>query len=267
MKSQADMNGRPYFKCFELFLRTAKELPDDMRLKYYDALMDYWIYWIEPSDPIIKSLLTSAIYSIDKSDEIKLRQSQGWKNHKWNQYTKWDEKRNGSWEAQKKAVEVYGSMWNSMEDNGRKKYRNIEIKEIKKDKEKEYSDSFEKFWKEFPHARKWKKNDSYEFFVKQDSSEVMKQVWILKWKLKAWLEEWRFIPACERWIRDFTPLNDDVVKQDLVKICEWHMNEWWDVKARSQELKQTFWEQRINEIVKAIQQKNSPKNLFLKQNS
>ena len=37
------------------------------------------------------------------------------------------------------------------------------------------------------------------------------------------------------------------------------------MKQRSQELKETFWEQQINEIVKAIQQKDSPKNLFLNQ--
>ena len=37
------------------------------------------------------------------------------------------------------------------------------------------------------------------------------------------------------------------------------------MKERSQELKQTFGEQQINEIVKAVQQKDSPKNLFLKQ--
>jgi hypothetical protein len=94
---------------------------------------------------------------------------------------------------------------------------------------------------------------------------VMKQVSILKWKLRAWLEESKRIPACERRIRDFTPLNEDVIKQDLIKICKRHLNAWWDMKERSMELKQTFWEQQINEIVKMIQQKDSPKNLFLKQ--
>jgi hypothetical protein len=37
------------------------------------------------------------------------------------------------------------------------------------------------------------------------------------------------------------------------------------MKQRSHELKETFGEQQINEIVKVIQQKDSPKNLFLKQ--
>lgn len=141
----------------------------------------------------------------------------------------------------------------------------IEEKEISKDISKKKSDTFETFWKEYPHARKWKKQESEKFFVKQNSDEVMKQVRILKRKLRAWLEESKRIPACERRIRDFTPLNEDVIKQDLIKICKRHLNAWWDMKERSMELKHTFWEQQINEIVKMIQQKDSPKNLFIKQ--
>ena len=68
----------------------------------------------------------------------------------------------------------------------------------------------------------------------------MQQVSILKWKLKAGLVEAQFIPACERWIRDFTPLSDDVVKQDLLKICKWHLTCGGDIKQRASELKQTF---------------------------
>lgn len=124
---------------------------------------------------------------------------------------------------------------------------------------------FETFRTEYPHARKWKKAESKKYYDKLNSEEVMKQVHILKWKIRAWLQDWQYIPACERWIRDFTPLNEDVIKQDLVKICKWHLNAWWDMKQRSHELKETFWEQQINEIVKAIQQKDNPKNLFLKQ--
>lgn len=122
--------------------------------------------------------------------------------------------------------------------------------------------SFQKFWEEYPHARKWKKAESKKYYDKLDSDEVMKQVHILKRKIKAWLQDWQYIPACERWIRDFTPLNEDVIKQDLVKICKRHLNAWWDMKQRSMELKETFWEQQINEIVKAIQKKDSPKILF-----
>lgn len=125
--------------------------------------------------------------------------------------------------------------------------------------------SFQKFWEDYPHARKGKKKESEKYFKQNDGEEVRKQVQILKRKIRAWLEESKRIPACERWIRDFTPLNEDVIKQDLVKICKRHLNAWWDMKQRSHELKETFWEEEINKIVKSIQQKDSPKNLFIKQ--
>jgi len=124
---------------------------------------------------------------------------------------------------------------------------------------------FETFRAEYPHARKWKKSESKKYYDRLNSEEVMKQVHILKWKIRAWLQDWQYIPACERWIRDFTPLNEDVVKQDLVRICKWHLDAWWEMKERSHELKETFGEEEINKIVKAIQQKDSPKNLFIKQ--
>ena len=120
--------------------------------------------------------------------------------------------------------------------------------------------SFQDFRKDYPHARKWKKADSEKYFNQNDNEDVKKQVSILKWKIKAWLQDPQFIPACERRIRDFTPISEDVLRQDLMKICRWHLNEWWDIKQRAVELKETFWEQKINEIVKAIQQNG--KSLF-----
>lgn len=256
---------KDYFICRELFYKTAKTLPTEIKAKYYDALMEYGLYGTLPEDGIILSLLQWAIYSIQKSKEIRQQKSEWWQKHKWNQYTKGDTK----WEAQKNTVEDTGT---HMEDNGTEwKKEDIEDiedkeeKEISKDISKKKNDMFETFWKEYPHARKGKKNESKIHFLKQDSDEVMKQVQILKRKLKAWLVESKYIPACERWIRDFTPINEDVIKQDLSKICRWHLNCGWDIKQRATELKQTFGEQQINEIVKAIQQKDSPKNLFLNQ--
>lgn len=120
---------------------------------------------------------------------------------------------------------------------------------------------FQNFWEEYPHARKGKKKDSEKYFKQNNPLEVKKQVQILKWQIKAWLQDSERVPACERWIRDFTPLNDDVIKQKLVKICKRHLNAWWDMKQRSLELKETFGEQQINEIVKAIQQKWFTPNL------
>lgn len=118
--------------------------------------------------------------------------------------------------------------------------------------------TFDTFWKDYPHARKWKKKDSEQYFSKQNPLDVKKQVAILKRKIKAWLQDGQYVPACERWIRDFTELNEDIVKQDLVRICRRHINTGGDAKQRSQELKETFGEETINAIVKEIQKKPAP---------
>ena len=123
--------------------------------------------------------------------------------------------------------------------------------------------NFDTFWKEFPHARKGKKKESEQYFNKQDAELVKKQVGILNFKINAWLQDAQFIPACERRIRDFTPISDIVLKQELLKIARWHLNAWGDIKARAKQLKETFGEDAINEAVKTIQQKDSPKNLFI----
>lgn len=123
--------------------------------------------------------------------------------------------------------------------------------------------NFDTFWKEFPHARKGKKKESEQYFNKQDAELVKKQVGILNFKINAWLQDAQFIPACERRIRDFTPISDVVLKQELLKIARWHLNAWGDIKARAKQLKETFGEDAINEAVKTIQQKDSPKNLFI----
>lgn len=247
MESQADMNGRKdYFICYELFHKIWKDLPTELQAKYYVALMEFGLYWIEPDDPIVKSLLQWPIYSIQKSNDVLGKKSKAWKSHKWNQYTKGDTK----WKAQKNIVEQNGT---PLEHSGTEwKKEDIEdIEDIKENKESK----FELFWKEFPHARKWKKGDSLKYFKQQDADSVMKQVYILKRKIRAWLQDPKYIPACERWIRDFTEISEDVINQDLYRIAKWHLNSGWDIKQRATELKQTFGEEKINEIVKAIQQK------------
>ena len=112
--------------------------------------------------------------------------------------------------------------------------------------------TFEQFWKDYPHARKWKKWESEKYFRELDPNEVKKQVSILKRKIIAWLEKPQYIPACERWIRDFTPLNDAVIKQDLVEICKWHLSAPWDKKERITELRQVFGEENVKNAIKQL---------------
>ena len=60
---------RDRFLFFENFKRIASSLPDDLRLKFYDALTDYVFDDVEPEDPIIKSLIIAISPSLDKEDK------------------------------------------------------------------------------------------------------------------------------------------------------------------------------------------------------
>ena len=57
---------RDGFFYFENYRNIAKNLPDDLRLKFYDALNDYMFEGKEPEDNIIMALITALKPSLDK---------------------------------------------------------------------------------------------------------------------------------------------------------------------------------------------------------
>lgn len=57
---------REGFYFFENFKTTADTLPDDLRLKFYDALSNYAIYGIESDDVVIRALITAFKPTLDK---------------------------------------------------------------------------------------------------------------------------------------------------------------------------------------------------------
>ena len=57
---------RDGFFYFENYRNIAKNLPDDLRLKFYDALNDYMFEGKEPEDYIIMALITALKPSLDK---------------------------------------------------------------------------------------------------------------------------------------------------------------------------------------------------------
>lgn len=74
---------KKYFKCFRLMYETWKKIKDtELQAKYFMALCEYGLDGKTPDDPLIDALLTSAMHSIDKTDEISEQKS---KYMKWNQ--------------------------------------------------------------------------------------------------------------------------------------------------------------------------------------
>ena len=59
---------REKFMFFANFKETADKLPDDLRLKFYDAITDYVFNGVESDDPIISALVTAIKFSLDKVD-------------------------------------------------------------------------------------------------------------------------------------------------------------------------------------------------------
>lgn len=60
---------REKFMFFWNFMETANKLPDEMRLKYYDSIMDYVFKGIEPTDPVMAALINSIKPSLDKEEK------------------------------------------------------------------------------------------------------------------------------------------------------------------------------------------------------
>ena len=61
------MNER--FLFFRNFKSIADKLPDDMRLKFYDALLAYVFDGVEPEDMVVAALITAIKPSLDKEDK------------------------------------------------------------------------------------------------------------------------------------------------------------------------------------------------------
>lgn len=119
-------------------------------------------------------------------------------------------------------------------------------------KDKEINKEFETFWKIFPHARKWKKQLAKQFYeTVNDPIGVFKEVKHLKLKIQSWIQSWDYIPACERWIRDFTPISDEVKVKDLERIIRRHLTTEW-AKERYSDLVEVYGEERVKAMAKKI---------------
>lgn len=140
--AQADMNEqKKYFKCFELFYKTWKNLPTEIKAKYYDALMEYGLYWTEPTDPVILSLMQWAMYSIDKFEAHRKKTS---KSMEWNSNAV--DKR----EKHTKQIKTDTNRWEQMLSDG-----SIEDKEEKENIKRKYLECVYLTDREYNQAVEW----------------------------------------------------------------------------------------------------------------
>ena len=122
------------------------------------------------------------------------------------------------------------------------------------------------FWKIYPHARKWKKAESLKHFKESNIDDVMNEVKFLNWKIKFWLQDWWYMPACERWIRDFTITAETIKQQDIKNIVGklMQMDKWEERSSYVKWLNDDFWKDVIDKFVREWNQNKNWITLNLK---
>ena len=174
---------------FENFKKTADKLPDDLRLKFYDALTDYVFFGVEPEDPILGALVTAIKPSLDREDarggsrsgsgRPKSNENQTEiKNNQKNQNGNFDyfEKSNEIKNNQKNQNELLKKNENQKnqsfletetETETENKKRDTDVSPKKADeteKQIEFSESFETFWSVYPKKRAGSKEKAFKAY-------------------------------------------------------------------------------------------------------
>lgn len=148
------------FLFFENFKSIADKLPDDMRLKFYDALLSYVFDGVESDDVMIAALITAIKPSLDKEDK------RGGNNNPTgqNQYSKVK-----SGQKEVKSGQSGQSFLETETEvrNGSKKQETETEKEKKENtKEKKYDALFAEFWSVYPKQRAGSKEKALKAYIK-----------------------------------------------------------------------------------------------------
>jgi len=180
-----------YFKCFRLFLDTWKKISDiNLKAQYYEGLLEYWLNGTKPTDPIIDALLTSAMYSIDKSDEERERKSESMKGN-LNAVKTWENisKQSKTDINSNEQIKTYEEKKNKEEYKKNKEDNNTNTVMCNKLHDEYW---FEKFWNEYP-VKKDKKKAQEKFQRLSLDKRRLAIEWIFKLRQSDQWKKW-FIP-------------------------------------------------------------------------
>lgn len=136
------------FRCSVFYEMGMECDSQEEKAELWQAIMEYGLFGTEPPSKFKRDFVNIR-FILEKNKTLKQKRSEAWKKHSWNQYTKWDSKR----EAQKKPVE-------QMEQDGtngtnKNKKENKNIKENNKRKflefvelsDEEYTKLIQDYWK------------------------------------------------------------------------------------------------------------------------
>lgn len=76
---------------------------------------------------------------------------------------------------------------------------------------------FEVVWKLYPHARQAQKQDTKKYYehCQYTKEEIQDELKLLKRQIKTGKQDWKYLPAMQRRMRDFVPSHEEVKKQFL----------------------------------------------------
>jgi len=191
------------------------------RAELWQAIMEYWMFNKEPPQKFKRDFV-NVRFILEKSKTLKQKRSDAWKSHTWNQYTKWDEKRKTTQQAQKTSVEQM-EQTEQVGTNGTNKNKNKNIKENIKRKylenvllsDEEYEKLVEKYGKWTIERKiedlnnyigsKWKKYKSHYFTI----LERLRREWAkpLEKKQEKTENNDLDIDTRPKWMKEAFPLN------------------------------------------------------------
>jgi hypothetical protein len=130
------------------------------------------------------------------------------------------------------------------------------------------SKNFDTFWKQFPHARSWSRKEAQTKYNSHylTEKELFNELELLKLKIKHWIENPKYVKACQRWIEWITKTDGLIVDDIIYKIISELMKKTFeDRKDEIDNLTKIYWFDKIREITdKRNKQNNKWITLLLK---
>lgn len=115
------------------------------------------------------------------------------------------------------------------------------------------------FWDIYPHSRKGKKQEALKYVQQQEPDIVLQMVKLYKREVAVWMQDAKYVPACERWARDFVPYSSTMQDQKLKSIYYKLLDEREveNIKIFTED----FWQEKIMEMYN--QRKDENRNKLL----
>lgn len=142
---------------------------------------------------------------------------------------------------------------NNKQSTTNKKYKNI--KNEKETIDAPPSVDLENLWNVFPHARKAKKAETLKYLAKLDYDSVAYALKILKREVWSWVQDSKYIPAMERWARDFVKLDKVVEDKKLLEIYK-VIRTWENTKETIAKFAEDFGRDKVLELYAIIDAEN-----------